>query len=479
MMIFESSFGIDFRKDLLVLTYLRRSFGKIRLVDSGSYPLLPESQKEERAAQSISLINSFISKHQSHRDRASISVPREKVVIRFLKFPAATRENLRRVLEYETSRFTPFEKGETYLDYQLLKEDKSWLYLMVVFIKKAEIDSILSLLRKVGIQPRSVQIPSVAALNLFFYHEGSKDGVPAVLVDVAEPFVELNLLKEKQWTESFHLPLPSGEKGPKIVDLLKRVGFQGDSLSKANFFVYGADADETFFSSLQGTPPIQEVSSPPLDRLDIGKGVSRPDRIYASIGLALRDLIKPQFSLNLLPVEMRKMVRQIGKPLFVVLALLALVLCITWGIGIYQQYKNAWSAANAELRKRKPEIEAVERLQKQKEALVKEVGEFEKIDAGETSKVEVLRELAQILPAAVWIWNFKYNGKEIEISGFADAGAESLIPLLDKSPLFEKVEFMGPITTERFRSVVGGNVIDRDKQRFKIKMRLEAKRSTP
>ncbi len=478
MMIFESSFGIDFRKNLLTLTYLRRSFGKIRLVDFGSYPVLPESQKEERDAQSISLINSFIAKHQIHRDRVSISIPREKVVIRFLKFPAATRENLRKVLEYETPRFTPFEKGETYFDYQLLKEEKDWLHLMVVFAKKAEVDSLLSLLKKVGIQPLSIQIPSVAALNLFFYHEGPKDGVPTILLDIAEPFVELNLLKEKQWTESFHLPLPPEEKGQRIVDLLKRTGLQGDSLSKSSFYVYGSGADETFSSSLKTAQPIQGVFSPSLDRLDIGKGGSGPNKIYASIGLPLRDLIKPQFSLNLLPVEMRKKVRQFGKPLFIVLALLAFLLCITWGFGVYQQYKSAWIAVNGEIKKRKPEIEAIEKLQRQKEGLAKEIAEFEKIETGETSKVEILRELAQLLPNTVWIWNLKYNGKEIEISGFSDS-ASDLIPLLDRSPLFERVEFLAPITKERFRNVIGGNVVDKEKERFKIKMKLEAKRSVP
>jgi len=152
---------------------------------------------------------------------------------------------------------------------------------------------------------------------------------------------------------------------------------------------------------------------------------------------------------------------------------------MTLGIGIYQQYKTAWNAANGELKKRKPEIEAVEKLQKQKEALAGEVAEFGKMEAGEISKVEILRELAQVLPSAVWVWNFKYNGKEIEISGFADSGAESLIPLLDKSPLFEKVEFVGPLTMERFRTIVGGSAVDKDKQRFKIKMRLEARRSAP
>jgi Tfp pilus assembly protein PilN len=479
MMIFDSSLGIDFRKHHLILTYLKRAFGKIRLIDVGVHPLLPESQKEEREVQSISLINSFVSKHQFHRNRVSIMIPREKVILRFITLPVATKENLRKVLEYETPRFTPFEKGETYFDYQLLKEEKEGLRLLVAFVKRAEIDYHLTLLKKVGIQPLSVQIPSIAALNLFFYHGGPKDGTPTILLDVAEPFVELNLLREREWVESFHLPLPREEKASGIVTLLKRAGIREDSLSQSTVFVYGSGTEEALVTSLQSTPPIREVLSPPLHRLEIRKEVTNPGKIYASIGLPLRELTQTQFDFNLLPLEMRRKVRQIGKPLFLILTGIALLLGLIWGIGIYQRYEHAWNAANADIKKRKPEVDAVEKLQKQKEGLGKEISEFEKIETGEPSKVEILRELAQVLPATVWIWNLKCTGKEIEISGFADSGSEGLIPLLDRSPLFEKVEFMTPITKERIQTVVGGNVVNTEKERFKIKMWFEAKRSTP
>jgi Tfp pilus assembly protein PilN len=475
MMIFDSSLGIDFRKTHLILTYLRKSFGKIRLAGCGIHPLVPETQKEERESQTVSLINSFISKHQARKERVSISLPREKVVLRFIKFPAATKENLRKVLEYETPRLTPFEKGETYLDYQVLKEEKEWLHLLVAFAKKAEIDYHLTLLKKVGMMPLSIQISSVAALNLYYYHEGPKNGVPTILLDVGEPFVELNLVQGREWVESFHLLLPSEERAPKIVSLLSRIGLKEDSVSKSSILVYGPGGDETFSSSLKAIPSIQGVFSPPLHRLDIGKEVPNPSKVYSSIGLPLRELTRTQFHLNLLPMEMRKKVRQFGKPLFLILTLIAFILCVSWGVGAYQQYKSAWDTVNGEIRKRKPEIDAVEKLQKQKEGLAKEVAEFGKIEAGEQSKVDVLRELAQILPGTVWIWNLKYNGKEVEISGFADS-ASDLIPLLDKSPLFERVEFLAPVTKERMRSVVGGNAVDKEKERFKIKMKPEVRK---
>jgi hypothetical protein len=58
--------------------------------------------------------------------------------------------------------------------------------------------------------------------------------------------VELNLLREGEWVESFHLPLPPEEKASRIVHLLKRTGLQEDSLSKSTFIVYGSGAEERF-----------------------------------------------------------------------------------------------------------------------------------------------------------------------------------------------------------------------------------------
>jgi Tfp pilus assembly protein PilN len=129
---------------------------------------------------------------------------------------------------------------------------------------------------------------------------------------------------------------------------------------------------------------------------------------------------------------------------------------------------------NAEIKKRRPEVEVVDKLQKQQGELRKEIAELEKIKAEEMSKTEMLRELTQILPSSVWVWNLKYNGKEIEISGFADS-ASDLIPLIDKSHLFERVEFLAPVTKER---VVRGSEM-KEKERFKIKARLEARRVGP
>jgi general secretion pathway protein L len=472
MAIFDTSFGIDFKQNYLILTLLRKSFWKIRLVDYEIFSILPEGQKEERETQLLGLINSFLSKHQFDKERISISLPREKMVVRFIKLPIATKENLRKVVEYEAPKYIPFDKEEIYFDYLVLKEEKEWLYLFTVFAKKSEVDYYLSLLKKIGIKPISIQIPTIAALNLFFFNEGPKEGEISVLFDVTEPFFEMNLVQGREWKESFHLPLPQEGRESKMMNTFKRSGFNMDSLSKSTFFVHGLGTEEKILTALKVASKVKEVLSPPMERIQVEKRLERPYQIYSSLGLPLKGLTKTYVDLNLLPFEMRKKRRQLGKPLFIILICLSLLLSLTWVIGVFSRYRNELDALTAEIKKRKPEVDVVEKLQKQNEEFGREIFELEKIRAGEASMIEILKELTQILPSTDWIWNFKYNGKEIEISGFADS-ASDLIPLLDKSPFFEKVEFLAPVTKEKLIKGSEG----KEKERFKIKVRIEGRRA--
>jgi len=104
MNFFPASLGIDFKTNHLILTLVKKSWRKIRLVDYRIYPLWSEDQKEVQEGQWISLISPFISKHQVDKKRVSVSIPREKVVVRFLRLPKAVKENLRKVLEYEAPK---------------------------------------------------------------------------------------------------------------------------------------------------------------------------------------------------------------------------------------------------------------------------------------------------------------------------------------------------------------------------------------
>ncbi len=471
MGILRTGFGIDLRQNHLILTLLKKSFGRIRVVDMALHTIPPEEQKEEREAQFISLINHFILKHGIKKNCVSMAIPREKSILRFISLPASTQENLRRVLEYETPKYTPFEKEEVYLDYHLLKKENGWLSLMVVYAKRSDIDAYLSLLKKVGIKPLSIQIPSVSAFNLFSHYRGANQTEISVLMEVSQPFIEINLVKGDEWRESLHLPLESEDAILHPVSLLGRSALDPSDLPKTTLFVYGVDADERLISHLKETDGLKGVSEPPIGPMKITGAVGPYFRIYPSLGVPLGEMVTPRIDLNLLPLELRKKRRKIAKPLFIALLAFLVILGLIQSANLYLNHRDELVTTTEEMKKRKPEVEAIERLQREREALQKEIIDLEKIRSDEVSKIEILKELTRLLPESVWVWNLKYNGKEIDITGYADS-ASDLISILDKSPLFEKVEFLSPVTRERFIRPEG----PQEKERFRIKARLEARR---
>ncbi|MCX8119135.1 MAG: pilus assembly protein PilM [Desulfobacterota bacterium] len=466
-----AAIGIDLRPRHLILTLLKRSFGRVRVVDYAIHPIAPEEDREEREAQVIGAIPPFLARHSLRRDRIHVSLPREKAIARFIRLPAATRENLRKVLEYELPKYTPFKADEVYFDYHLLREEKEWLTLFAAFVRRSEIESSLSLLKKVGIRPISIQISTVSALNHFFYNRPSSDGEASVLLELFPPFLEMNLLRGSEWEESFHFHYHPDHWPAEVIRIWERSGLRPASGQSVRWFLFGEEGEEKNLTLLKESAGQENVFRPPIDRLK-WKGDRRDlGLLYPSIGAPLSGLVKPRIELNLLPEELRERRRKIGRPLLLILLCLFGLFGVRQGMTLYSQQREELASISEEVRRRKPEVEALEKIQKEKEALAKEISELEKFQSEEVSKIDILKELTSLLPETAWLWNLKYNGRELELSGYADS-ASDLIQIFDKSPLFEKVEFLAPVTKERFMRPDGSQ----EKERFRLRVRLEARR---
>jgi len=165
---------------------------------------LPEEQKEEREAQLINLVNGFISKHTINKNKVSISVPRRKSLPASSVFLSPRRRTCGRFWNTRSPNTHPLRKKRFILTTRSSRGEGMARSLCRLY-QEEEVDVYLALLKKVGIQPISIQIPSTAALNLFFYHKMAGQYETAVLLDVSLPFFEMNLIQGKDWKESFHL----------------------------------------------------------------------------------------------------------------------------------------------------------------------------------------------------------------------------------------------------------------------------------
>src|SRR5439155_7914757 len=88
------------------------------------------------------------------------------------------------------------------------------------------------------------------------------------------------------------------------------------------------------------------------------------------------------------------------------------------------------------------------------------------LEASAIRPLPVLRELTELLPNDAWLTLVSLDAKGVELTGQASA-ASALIPLLENSPRFERVEFASPVTRGR------------DREQFRIQAAWEQRAAEP
>ncbi len=107
------------------------------------------------------------------------------------------------------------------------------------------------------------------------------------------------------------------------------------------------------------------------------------------------------------------------------------------------------------------DVKAVEIVLQELERKRRLLKTIRSIESTSMRPLPVLRELTEILPTDAWLTTVSLDAKGIELTGQAGA-ASALIPLLENSPQFERVEFSSPVTRGR------------DKEQFRIRAAWEA-----
>jgi Tfp pilus assembly protein PilN len=107
------------------------------------------------------------------------------------------------------------------------------------------------------------------------------------------------------------------------------------------------------------------------------------------------------------------------------------------------------------------EVRAVERMLKDLESKRRVVRTIGNLETTALRPLPVMRELTELLPNDAWLTLLSLDAKGAELTGQANA-ASALIPLLENSSRFERVEFASPVTRGR------------DREQFRIQAAWEA-----
>src|SRR5213592_2128162 len=167
--------------------------------------------------------------------------------------------------------------------------------------------------------------------------------------------------------------------------------------------------------------------------------------------------------LDLIPSALRP--RRLTRPQWTTVGMLAATVVLAIAALLVPGYREhrVLNALNRDVARIDPEVRVVERTLgelERKRALLTAV---QTIEASAIRPLPVLRELTEILPGDAWLTMLSFDTKGVELTGQA-AQASALIPVLENSPLLERVEFASPVTRGR------------DKEQFRIRAAWEVQR---
>ena len=465
---FLRSVGLYIMRDQLVLVRMRKNFLRLSLAeqearelpvgqnqqaiseltgwiaeDIREIALRAETDSRERALRQA--IVSLLPHFSAGKDPLYICVPQEQAVVQKLFLPQAAENNLRQVLEYEIERQLPFRREDIYFDFMPVGKQGDKIGVYIFAIPKKSLAHVFDVLSSFGLKPSGVETTVTAMANYLLFCRGELNR-PAVVVGRQDDAWEMVGVRShdngwKRHAELFFshsLPQAEWAQGPGT-EILQECLAQSPTL-----FGWG-DVGGLFPSSAPDGASLkyEDLVAAGNQRLAGNGNIAHP-QVLPAVGAALRGLREASFTVNFLreagAVEgSEKTFSGINAVLFGLL----LISAAAWGISYPVKDEIRLRQLQKENHKLAPAVEALRREETELQRARKEASFFADFDQRKGEVLRVLDELSKTVPTNAYLSNLRYRGGNLEIQGSAE-NASALIPLLERSPLFENVGFNAP-----------------------------------
>jgi Tfp pilus assembly PilM family ATPase/Tfp pilus assembly protein PilN len=459
--------GIDIRGGLLCHALLCKVLGRVRLLDWGIEELPAEQEARNQALKEK--LAGLLPRLPKRPTLVTIGLPRSLVTMRSVSMPAVGEEELKGILDYQIERHIPFLPEEAQYDFQVLEKDPEKATVLLAAAKKDEISKYLGLLEEAGIKPTALGVSTFASFNTLAYNQGGAPVPLSVLIDVRDGEAEMGVAKDGTLRYCRYLSLgpatPLDVLLPELSGLLAHLEDGGDArMGRISLSGTGAGRGDLLHHLAERTGLEVEFLHPFRRIQARGVDPQMASSLGAAVGLALNGLVSLPLDIDLLPKELAPPRRDpdLGTT-FRLLALIA-ALGLAYGVSEAVRERRALAELAAKVNQLQTEAAKVEQLKGEVAALGSQIAAIGKIDRQEVRKLDVVRELVQILPKGVTLTLFSVEGRDVRIGGSITGSASDLISILEQSAVFENVQFTSPVASRG------------DSQDFQIRAFLEGRK---
>lgn len=194
--------GVDIGSSSVKLVQLREAKGVYHLSSIGIAPLPPEAIVDGAIMDSssvVEVIDDLVKSLKLKVKNVATSISGHSVIIRKIKLPIMTEEEMEASIQWEAEQYIPFEISEVNLDFQILgpdSADPSQMNVILVAAKKDFVNDYVAVFNECGLAPIVLDIDCFAMENAFEANrEIDEQGVVA-LVNMGSSAMNVNVLKD-------------------------------------------------------------------------------------------------------------------------------------------------------------------------------------------------------------------------------------------------------------------------------------------
>jgi Tfp pilus assembly protein PilN len=456
----QKNLSVSIEKGGLSIAYGSRFLSAITVkkakemrLEEDRYPL-----PDETAASLALAVNEFGASGSS----LTLSIPKAWTIIKTAEFPSSVKENLADVVSYELDRLTPFTADDAFFDFRLLSESNGRISVLIMAAKTDMIQPYIA-----GLAERGFTVGRVT-VNLLGFRtlcRGMKHGADTVFLKIDAKEYEGAWFSRDSIPRIFSGSFGSTELNDRSNAIVSEVKSICDA-AKTEGLSPGAAV------LLKGNDPalaeLLKMRIPaPLTFLKAGdtglkyQGDTAKVAAFAAIGALAETLLTKERGLNMLTKGVYK---EQKPPVAVTVVLVAAIVAAfaAYVAAPLRVQEQRLAEITRQISLKRSEVKKVEVLKKEVEALNAEIESVKSFKDGRPLDLNVLKELTTVLPKNTWLTRCRITETGIDIEGYA-ASATELLPKLEASPYFRKVEFASPT----FRDV------RMSADRFVIKMEIE------
>ncbi len=195
--------GLDIGSYSVKACQMKEKGGKYTLVNFGvadiSEELIEGMDPAQKDVLVFDAVKRVLSDNNIKGTSLSLSVSGDQVIVRYIKLPFMTREELKSTIRIDGEQYIPFNINECVLDFSMLgeivEEGQKKIEVLLVAVKEEVVNQYISLVKSLGFDITVIDVDCFALQNAYEAVYGVKPEEVVALLNIGAKYSNINIIE--------------------------------------------------------------------------------------------------------------------------------------------------------------------------------------------------------------------------------------------------------------------------------------------